>query len=96
MKQTLFLCVVTAMLVLGCTKKPETQNCYICASNDSVSSNIPALANAHYYSNIGHTCQLTTAQKDFLVKKNTKTDTLYFKNDTLSIEHWTINCDLDY
>ena len=100
MKHTLFLILAIAIFTVACTKKSTHVNCYACAANDSLFSNIPVLVNPHYDpSHIpmsGLDCQLTEAQKNFYVLENTKVDTLYFKNDTLEVEHWTMDCTVAY
>jgi len=94
MKQTLVLLLAVVVVTMACSRQPEMQDCYVCQQNDSVTSNIPALDSPHYFQKTAMTCSLTVAQKNFLVLQNTKTDTLYFKNDTIRIGHWTMNCDL--
>jgi hypothetical protein len=96
MKQTLFLIAAVVIAATACTKKSTPVNCWACVSHDSVTSNIPALANPHYKTESGLTCQRTEAQKDFYVKENTKVDTLLFRNDTLVEEHLTMDCEVAY
>ena len=96
MKQTAFLAIVIVALAFSCKKTQNNVNCYICTSNDSVTSNIPALVNPHYYGYTGTTCNLTEAQEKHYIVTKTYTDTLLLRNDTLEQEHWTMNCDIDY
>ena len=94
MKRTLIL-ITPIILLAACLKKStSSQHTYFCNKNDSLYSNIPKLANPHYKIDTGYYNQYSDAQIKFLVKNNTKTDTLYFKNDTLEQEYWTITCSL--
>lgn len=95
MKTAIF--IISAIFILAaCTKQSATTNCYSCTSNDSVSCNIAALVNPHYKGTTGLNCRLSDAQKDFYVMQNTKADTLFNENDTVEIEHWTMQCTIAY
>ena len=96
MKLTTFLIIVIFLFAVGCGKKSEPVNCYVCNTYDSVTSNIPALTNAHYKKDTANYCQLTQAQANFIILQNTKTDTLYNHGDTIVLEHWSEHCDLTY
>ena len=93
--KTFFLVAVTIFLFAACEKKSKVeQHSYTCIRNDSVVSNIPILVNAHYKTLSVFYGQNSDAQINFLIKKYTYTDTLYFKNDTLEQEYWTMTCAL--
>lgn len=87
--------LVLAGLVVfaACQKKTKMTNCYYCVSNDSISSNIPALVFPHYKGEKGYHCEINEAQKDFMVKTGNYVDTYFFRNDTLMLNHWTTSCD---
>ncbi len=87
--------LVVLLFANSCTKKSAPVNCYNCASNDSVVSNIPALNKAHYIYIYGTKCGFTDAQVRFYQRVNTKVDTMFFRNDTLEVEYWTMNCDIE-
>jgi hypothetical protein len=96
MKRAIVLFSIMVVAVVACVKKTDHVNCYICTGNDSVSSNIPALVSPHYKTSYGNRCAITESQKDFIIKENTKIDTLYNSNDTIRIEHWTMSCEINY
>jgi len=88
----IFPIVVILLIAVACTKKNTPVHCYVCISNDSVTSNIPVLTNPHHIIDTNNECQFTQGQIDFYITENTKIDTLYNKNDTLELEHWTMAC----
>ncbi len=97
MRYTLLI-IAVALCFSSCMKKNHTEqtNCYSCLRNDSVTSNIPKLNNAHYPDStlIIYKCAYIESQKNFFEKINTYTDTLYFKNDTLELDHFVTKCTL--
>jgi hypothetical protein len=90
MKPSLF--ILGILLFASCEKKSIPTGCYYCVSNDSLSSNIPLLANSHYKGSSGYHCDINEAQKDFLVKQGTYSDTFFYRHDTVQINNWTMSC----
>jgi len=91
------LFIAAFLMFTACKKKVDSsQHCYNCVTTDSVSSNIPALVNGKYSTQNGYICKYTEDQKNYYVKTHTKTDTLYFKNDTLQLNHFVTSCTIDY
>ncbi len=92
MKRALIL-LIAVILFASCEKK-STNNTkvYFCVKNDSVYSNIPVFNNAHFKDSSGYYQNYTQAQIDFMIKSYTRMDTLFFRNDTLQLEFWSIVC----
>ena len=95
MSRFVILVMAVFLFASSCVKKSEPVNCYSCVSNDSVVSNIPVYNNAHYKTIYGTKCEMTDGQINFYQKSNTKYDTLFYRNDSLIGEYWTMKCDID-
>ena len=88
------LLLLTAVIALVSCEKKSTSNRknFSCVKNDSLYSNIPVLNNQHFKVIAVNYDQVNEQYLNFLVKENTKMDTLYFKHDTLELEFWTMAC----
>ncbi len=89
------LIVLFGLVVVSCQKRSPTGDIaddYLCYLVDSVVSNIPKLDTVHYTVE-NHSGQ-TRAQIDVLIKVETKTDTIFYRNDTLVQEYIKLNCGL--
>ena len=96
MRWRLLVIVVSLIFVfVACTKKSKySQHDYACVKYDSVYSNIPALCNPKYDSVHFFYGHVTSDQVNFFIKSHANSDTLYYSNDTLEMEYWSVKCEL--
>jgi len=89
------LCIIVIALSFTACKKwqqPDQQNCYTCIKTDSVTSNIPKLAKAHYSTEVDTKCSYTEALKNYYIKTTAIVDTLFYRNDTVELNHFAVTC----
>jgi len=91
MKHTISI-FLFALCFLSCKRStaPLTLNSYACTLTDSIYSNIPKL-NSITVTSQYHSDE-TQPEINLLMAENTKTDTLFFRNDSLEQEYWTMVC----
>lgn len=93
MNRALLLLTAIIIILASCYKKSTSnQKNWYCVRNDSLVSNKPALKNDHYKVIQVNYDAVNENYIKFLITKYTYMDTLFFRNDTLETEYWTMGC----
>ncbi|MCW3122699.1 MAG: hypothetical protein JWQ38_2191 [Flavipsychrobacter sp.] len=80
----------------ACEKKQPSRACYYCVRNDSVTSNIPKLADPKHFTTASNLCDITTDQRDVYEKINTHNDTTFNHGDTVVVNHVKTTCTFNF
>lgn len=89
------LLIISVIVVFSaCKKQQDETHCYYCNHIDSVSTNIPKLAEPKTMSSEFDLCQYSESRKNAYIKDHTSKDTTYYSNDTVVVKHKTVACTL--
>lgn len=92
MTRVIFLLAASVIFASCLKKSTANQKNWYCEKYDSTVSNIPALS---FNGMIVHTEKYDAVNENdikFIIKKNTRKDTIFFRNDTLVEVYRTMGC----
>ena len=94
MKYCLTFLLAIILIAPGCKKNgaPESEDCYVCSSYDSIYSNIPDLMQVSLDTATVTHCQITADLMHELILETNTSHTLYSHGDTTEVEYHVLRC----